>query len=500
MVRGKIIPLKPSFKASIHNRFDIEVIDATSGNIRQTAIANNTILNSLWTAFASSPGGFTWAGYIHYGAGSTTPSASDTTLTNFIGQAQATQVSENWDYTTGVYQRKIYITLSETTAVGQTISEVGVATGTAANTLKTKALLKDMNGNPISLSKTDTDIVKIYATIFVHVNTEGYDDGHIQFYSMTGQGMLRCLAGYYYKPSTSGTTASTMPTRLYAPSSTALVEGRGRALSGAADISTISWSFDASTKVFKSSKIRLGATVGNAPKGIPMLALGGDYYRGIDIALWPGGSWYPGTNISGESLGTGDGAKVDFATKFGYITNPKVYVDGVEVTDVTFDINEPVNPKNNYFGQLNQVDSEGAPYLCYPAGDHLTDFNGVYYENPNYETVGITKFLQVNNRSMSVVGGDLGSMVYVGDVGSEIAANHRNYRYYGVSHAQDYANALVRGVYSTETRTTNVHFATPPAEGAVITIDYYTGTIAKDANHVFDFSMEIQLGEYTEAQ
>ena len=44
----------------------------------------------------------------------------------------------------------------------------------------------------------------------------------------------------------------------------------------------------------------------------------------------------------------------------------------------------------------------------------------------------------------------------------------------------------------------NVIFDTPPAEGAVITIDYTPGTIAKDADHVFDFSLEFTFGEYTE--
>ena len=44
----------------------------------------------------------------------------------------------------------------------------------------------------------------------------------------------------------------------------------------------------------------------------------------------------------------------------------------------------------------------------------------------------------------------------------------------------------------------NIHFDTPPAAGAVITADYTTKTIAKDENHVFDLTVTIQLGEYTE--
>jgi hypothetical protein len=44
----------------------------------------------------------------------------------------------------------------------------------------------------------------------------------------------------------------------------------------------------------------------------------------------------------------------------------------------------------------------------------------------------------------------------------------------------------------------NIRFTTPPAEGAVITANYYTPVVAKDSDHVFDMSITIHLGEYTE--
>jgi hypothetical protein len=43
----------------------------------------------------------------------------------------------------------------------------------------------------------------------------------------------------------------------------------------------------------------------------------------------------------------------------------------------------------------------------------------------------------------------------------------------------------------------NIIFDTAPANGAVITADYDCEVIAKDANHVFDFSFEITLAEKT---
>ena len=44
----------------------------------------------------------------------------------------------------------------------------------------------------------------------------------------------------------------------------------------------------------------------------------------------------------------------------------------------------------------------------------------------------------------------------------------------------------------------NIHFDVAPAAGAVITIDYTPDCIAKDENHVFDLTLELTLGEYTE--
>jgi hypothetical protein len=48
-----------------------------------------------------------------------------------------------------------------------------------------------------------------------------------------------------------------------------------------------------------------------------------------------------------------------------------------------------------------------------------------------------------------------------------------------------------------EGNTANIHFSTPPDVGAVITVDYVTPWVAKDTNHVFDFTLELQFGEYT---
>ena len=55
MIRGtrKALDKKPyanvNLNASIHNRFDVEVVDAKTGKVKQRAQAENVICDFLWT-------------------------------------------------------------------------------------------------------------------------------------------------------------------------------------------------------------------------------------------------------------------------------------------------------------------------------------------------------------------------------------------------------------------------------------------------------------------
>ena len=170
----------PTIEASIYNRFDIEVIDAATGEVKQEAFAENLILNQLWNRV-----GQQWFSYIHYGTGTGTLAATRTSLFNNIGSGdvRGQSASMTFDTVTGVYTLKRAIQLSETTAVGQTLTEVGIGSDTSAGSLVTHAMLKDMNGNQISIAKTATDIINIYATVFVHFNPAGYSNGSVKFLS-----------------------------------------------------------------------------------------------------------------------------------------------------------------------------------------------------------------------------------------------------------------------------------------------------------------------------
>lgn len=485
MIRGqkRALDKQPSvnvnLNASIHNRFDVEVIDAKTGEVKQRARAYNIVLNSLWTRLQSSLNA-SWANYIHYGSGTATPAATDTSLSGFIAAVSISTITDNFDAAARVFSTKYSITLSETTAVGKTISEIGLAYGSSQNNLVTKALLQDMNGNPITIQKTDTDIINIYATVFVRMLPEDYDNGYIQQFNGA---MLGLLAGTYVNSDPGkrigGDVVVTAGTKPW--------DGRGtyQTAGFSSVLGLTSPTFDASTK-----KLIMGtgrATAGNGNQnGWSYLSFGvrSSYGQSQDFLFRVGGSWYPGTQITGEAIGTGDGATVDFSTKFGFVENPIIYIDGVPASGVHVDVGELINPHDNYVGTLNCIDENGNP-IC------LTSFNPRYewryYENPNYETVGIT-YARTDSHDLQASD----DLVNWHSVSGSIPVEYRHCRYW---RSNDY-QTFYWGVTTTDPRTTNIHFDTPPADGAVITADYFTKTIAKDENHVFDFSLTIQLGEF----
>lgn len=369
-IRGATRALTPTvnyLNASIHNRFDVEVIDTKTGKIKQQAYGENVILNNLWSKINAQ-----YFGYIQYGTGSGTPAATDTRLFAFLGGKAAGDFVDNNDTANHVYSARKKITLSEIEAVGSTITEVGIASGSTATDLLTHAMLKDMNGNQISIAKTSTDIVNIYATIFVK-------------YSGFGNGF------FVYKEFLSW-AAGCSPYNFNNDGGFGLYS-RGSPDSTSKDISSVT--LNSSEKKFVVNMARCG--VGTASSkfnlhGINKITSRIEYYdngyrvaNAFDILVTNIPSL--GSNITGEAIGTGNGSTVDFATYFTDTTNATIYVDGVAATGVTVD--------------------------------------------------------------------------------------------------------------NTSAVANNVHFATAPATGAVITGDYHTAVVAKDANHVFDLTVTIQLGEYT---
>lgn len=169
-------------ETAFHNRFDITLTDAESGTVRCRARAFNVVCDALWTRLfctgTDDALGGDYFRYIVYGSGSGTPYSFDTRLFARAGAAELREedgrrFSCSVDTETDTVSVSGHIRLGTSDAIGVTITEVGI--GYDDYHIVNHAMLEDMNGNPLSVTKTDTDILDITATVFLHfpTNEEG---------------------------------------------------------------------------------------------------------------------------------------------------------------------------------------------------------------------------------------------------------------------------------------------------------------------------------------
>lgn len=300
---GEAAKLDARFNAGIHNRFDIEVIDSRTGEVRQRAQAENVICSKFW---ASTFGIGSALKNIAVGSGTGVPSEKDTDLFSFLTK-KAPNTSEDVfvdDTENLVYSIKRKITLIETELVGSTLTEVGFHNETY---ITTHAMMQDMNGNQISILKTDTDIINIYATIFICYANIPWLIGNSH-----KANMLEISAGY----SQFGQAyANSQFCRAYAVNVPGYSDEYGLSVTRNPEKKTMTIRF---------------------PRFPADYANGGGIYT---VESWTYPVWtvlnFPinkldlGSDIIGEVGETGDGTTKDFATDFAMASNITVYFNGV---------------------------------------------------------------------------------------------------------------------------------------------------------------------------
>lgn len=500
MIRGtkRDLETRPSInvdlKASIHNRFDVEVIDAKTGELKQRAQAFNVVCDGYWANLNG------WKVYnIEFGGGSGTPSASDTSLFSPIGYvtAQGSAVFELNKEKRWVSAR-YKISLSESQYVGKTFTEVGCSSSNRV--LTTHAMLQDMNGNPVSILKTDTDIINIYATIFVHWS-DSYADGAINVYFGNFEGGHNMVKSFI-----SGHGFSFGSQIQFLRGSLLSTYGTNYGIAGSTSIST---SYDATARKATLKATRVPVANANASGGTLKLALGATSSGNTSHfpLIIDCGKALPHSVITGESVATGDGSTADFATKFSPAYDIEVYVDGVLASDVTVDENVPTNfseimgvcfdPVASATDILPSTKYASFPTLAGSQNQNNCSRMAVY--NPYWEK-GIATIVPHNPGVYPMkieATNDLSSWttLYDGTAPSPnfaVPEEYQNSKYFAFS------GSNIDKIIARDILPTNIHFATPPAAGSVITANYKAKCIAKDENHVFDFSMSITFGEYTE--
>ena len=538
-LRGTTRPIeqkKFELRTLIHNRFDVEVVDVNTGEVKQRVQAFNVICNALWTRLLNTNNG-KWApnayfNYVLYGSGTGTPSATDTTLFAQLGYKSISSSGYYYpvfDVAHGVISRQASVIINSDENVGDTITEVGI--GYSSTAVVSHAMLQDMNGNPISITKTATDVIKIYATIFIHFPAGGWNNGSVLIpYSGGDNNTSVSFRGFYYALLGQNASSGSAPNTFYMSAARR---------TGFFDNSTHNYDFssfpqpspviDVSTRKITLTA-RLQTTDFNRPNcviGVGAGNLSGGTLVAYDfVYLLIPGSWFSVPEIKAEAIGTGDGTSTMFATAFPVNTLSKVSVDGVELPGCSarggpaaIDYQQFVRYFNDTHGteiaangaavyKVTESQVEDSGYRCTQSIRENSISSAI--ENPFYASVGISKWncwLSTGNDYYNFTVQCSDDCATWTDVGTQrirsngadynVPANLRHKRFWRFVNPENHQHTYSARPYAdVADEAHNITLPSAPAAGAVITCDYYPACLAKDSDHVFDLTVEITLGEY----
>lgn len=493
-------------RIAIHNRFDVEVI--RNGEVIRKAVGYNKIVNQLYTRLIGGTYyGGTYAQCIAYGSGSGTPSVNDTALFHYEGYKQNEIFSSEYDWEHNVASMTKKIQLSEQDAVGVEITEVGLAYDGGDNKITTHAMLEDMNGNPISIEKTDVDVINIYSTIYIHWNGNAkFTPFLLRAWAYGGdQWSLRQwlfgVAGDWNQQN-AYVMFEKVASRFQSNWDNTDISVYGGVPSWDANNykyvgKNTSWAADVANKKTVMTVERLEVDDGNVPGGIGCMIItsGG----GAVLFYIPAEDVLGGTDITNEAVGTGDGTETEFALDFDFPTNAKIYINGVQKTSGVTVREIPMGtvPLWHYMRSLSLDSMSPSKVVDSPIGRQSNYIkNGEILYNRAY-AIGVSGFS--NNNGGKVWGSnDLDTwelLMDTTDTSVTLTGAQQNYRYFKAeTNGTNYNISFTTNTYNGKA----IVFDTPPANGAVITADYHTPYVAKDSDHVFDFKITWQFGEYTE--
>ena len=217
------------------------------------------------------------------------------------------------------------------------------------------------------------------------------------------------------------------------------------------------------------------------------------------LMIRPKTTTLPAFSLQGESVGTGDGTTTKFKTKFHCPYNAIVYLNGIQASNVT--VNKDFCSALTETGINEILYNTNAHKLGRPAGtknyNRVTGHGSEAEErticNAGYDYGhGIAKVK--DNANLSGSNNGTSWTVLSAGTGSGSWINlAQNYKYYKTTDNRKMTEDYIR-VDSSDGY--NIIFSTPPAQGDVITIDYTTDYIPKDADHVLDVELTLTFGEW----
>ena len=307
--------------ASVHNKYEVELRDARTGELKQSAVGYNVVLNKFFTLLSQRSSKL---GYIHLGSGTGTPKITDTSLFTFKTAKQATVVKTVKTYPTSYIRKSI--TLGPAESVGVTFTEVGFGSSTTSTTLTTHSMLQDSEGNQIAIYKSDTDVLTVYATFYCTIETD-----------LSAECVLPTLANNALIPAIISDNYAAMT--LHFSGEAPLVNSNDITK---ASITTVSVSSTADTTNYQwiLKAARLDYTAGNSHMfsavGIP------------NIAAWslPNSTVFPNVRLTDITVGMGDGTETEFDLPVPLIVSGSevIRVNGVVMergTDYTINYRQP---------------------------------------------------------------------------------------------------------------------------------------------------------------
>lgn len=316
---------------AIHNKFEIEVTDAKTGKVKQKETAYNIVLDSMWSKLCN---GLPYFGGIVFGAGEGVPSPTRTTLFERLGTKGATTVETVKELPISKWKKKIVLNPEE--YVGQRITEFGIGDSSFGSSIVTHAILKDSEGNPISILKTDTDVITIFATVYV---TLSINDENMRLTGLHNDSnhLLNYLVGGGSAP-----TGSFSLNEIHEPYAKLGTTG------------TVNWTADVSKRQRKTGVMRFGIITGNGYAGFLE-------FSNLFVLDLGQSSFFSGQPYTNVPLGIGDDLEKEWVLPSNNIrkSSIKIYKDGLLQSGfLTKEYNEyPVRMNEKYSGSIGSSNS-----------------------------------------------------------------------------------------------------------------------------------------------
>lgn len=326
--------MKIDLPVKIHNKFEFYMENIKTKEEKLAGTAYNIVLDNFINGVLLQ----TYSGYrvgesIAIGKGTGQLDPTRTQLFSYLFSRDTTLIERNWGFP--VSYATFMITIQPEELVGETLTEVGLqrtsGSGTnnpSSNSLITHALIEDSEGHPISILKTETDILKIYATIYFEFGAidPAYEDkikwvtpasnniiARVALGELTPDKLTRDNRNFYLgdsdwrPPSDSDEPTLSSRGQVTEKSSSPVIDTTNK---------KITWS------------IRFGATEGNS---YPVRNIGLANIANIQLPC--PGVWEEFL-ITNESVGIGDGVKKEFPLKWDGIIDGSlnVKINGNPVT------------------------------------------------------------------------------------------------------------------------------------------------------------------------